>query len=324
MPDTADARARGLTIARAVALCVLVLVVGCRETQRASDSDVAPPEPAATTSTCHPLQCKHFTTSAEALTSLLELRPAVIAFGESHALRGGADVLTATERFGAEYLPLLRSRGASTLVVELINPPAGCDQERAAVEAVQKPVVERQDTGNQERFVQLGHRAKALRMVPLILEPTCADFVPVRQAGSDGVAALLELIASQTAGKLVRLAARASAGELVVAYGGAIHNDIAAEGEAKPFAFGAELSRATQGKYLAVDLIVPEFVGDSEVWKALPWYQFWPRLGHEGVVLIETKFNEFTLILERGQVRPPGAPAPSLVPSAGTAPTHTH
>lgn len=283
--------------------------------------EASPPDPPHTTSPCHPLQCRNFTTSEAALVSVLEQRPSVIAFGESHALRGAADVLTATERFGADYLPLLRSRGASTLVVELINPPAGCEQEKAAVAAVQKPVVERQDTGNQDRFVQLGHRARELHMVPLILEPTCRDFVPVRQAGPDGVAALLELIASQTRGKLERLAAQAPTGALVVAYGGGIHNDIAEEGESKPFAFGAELSRATQGKYVAVDLIVPEFVGDTDVWKALPWYQFWPKLRNEGVVLIETKPSEFTLILERGKLRPqPDATASSGTPPATTPP----
>lgn len=281
-------------------------VIACREAPK----EVAPPEPPPVTSECHPLRCKFFPTSEAALRSVLDLRPLVVAFGESHALRGAPNVLTATERFGADYLPILRSNGASTLVVELINPPAGCEKEKAAVEAVQKPVVERQDLGNQDRFVQLGHRARELEVVPLILEPTCADFVPVRQAGADGVAALLELIASQARGKLERLAERAREGELIIAYGGGVHNDIAADGETKPFAFGAALSRATKGKYVAVDLIVPEFIGDTEVWRALPWYEFWPKLAERGVVLIETKPNEFTLILERGRLRtapPPGA-----------------
>ena len=287
---------------------------GCRETSNEAPRERAPEPPQPPASICGGMECRSFGTSSEAIASLLERRPLVIAFGESHALRGAPDVLTATERFGTDYLPLLSARGASTLVVELINPPSGCEKEKAAVAAVQRPVVERQDDGNQERFVQLGHRARALNVVPLILEPTCTDFVPVRQAGPDGVAALLELIAVQTRDKLERLTARMAPGAFVVAYGGGIHNDIAAEGETKPFAFGAALNRATSGRYLAVDLIVPEFVGDTDVWKALPWYQHWPRLAKQGVVLIETRPNEFTLILERGKLRQ----APT---SATTAPT---
>src|SRR5690606_21086509 len=231
------------------ALCAVFCVAACRETPRSDDVPVAPPEPPPVASPCAPLICTPFATSEQALSFVLDLRPRVIAFGESHALRGGADVMTATERFGADYLPLLRDRGASTLVVELINPPTGCEQEKAAVVEVQKPVVERQDAGNQERFVALGHRARALRMTPLLLEPACSDFAPVRQAGPDGVAALLELIANQTRAKLERLAAKTTSDELLVAYGGAVHNDIAIEGQSKPFAFGAELSRVTGGRY---------------------------------------------------------------------------
>lgn len=306
------------------ACCAVFLAAACREAPRPDAAPVAPPEPPPVVSSCAPLVCTPFATSQQALASVLDLRPRVIAFGESHALRASPDVMTATERFGAEYLPLLRDRGASTLVVELINPPTGCEQEKAAVVAVQKPVVERQDAGNQERFVQLGHRARELRMTPLLLEPTCSDFAPVRQAGADGVAALLELIAGQTRAKLERLVARVAPDELLVAYGGAVHNDIAGEGQNKPFAFGAELSRVTGGKYVAVDLIVPEFVGDTDVWKALPWYPHWPKLATEGVVLIQTNPNEFTLILERGKRRilPEGTPSavPSAAPSGGAGP----
>lgn len=274
-------------------------------------------------SLCGSLVCREFPTSLDALRAVLESRPAVVAFGESHALRGAADVLTATERFGDEFLPVLRANGAATLVVELINPPTGCETEKAAVAAVQKPIVERQDTGNQDRFVTLGHRARALSMVPLILEPTCADFVPVRQAGPDGVAALLELIAAQTRGKLERLSAHAKPGEVVLAYGGGIHNDIAAPGETKPFAFGAGLGQTTGGRYIAVDLIVPEFVGDTEVWRSLPWYEYWPRLSQRGVTLIQTKPGEYTLIMERDRRRPVVVPVGNTAPAQSTASAST-
>ncbi len=254
---------------------------------------------------CGELRCTRFPTLREAVFSVLATAPRVVAFGESHALAGAPDVLTATERFGSDVLPLLRARGASILVVELVNPPAGCDAERAAVTTIQKPVIEKQDPGNQQRFVDLGHRAKGLGMTPLLLEPSCNEFSSVRQAGLDGVAALLELIAKQTQQKLERLVVRAGPQELVVAYGGAIHNDIADGLEDKPFAFGAAVRRATQDRYIAVDLIVPEFVGDTETWRGLPWYPYWPGLAGPGVTLVEITPYEFTIILERGQRRDP-------------------
>lgn len=252
---------------------------------------------------CGELRCITFATSGDALAFVLASKPRVVAFGESHALHGAQDVLTATERFGAAVLPLLRNHGASTLIVELVDPPRGCPEEKAAVAAVQKPVVQSQDSGNQARFVHLGHRARELNMVPLLLEPSCDDFRAVRQAGADGVAALLDLITVQTRQKVERLLPRLPDHELLVAYGGALHNDIAAPGESKPFAFGADLWRLTSQRYVAFDLIVPEFVGSNETWRSLPWYPYWPNFARTGVTLIETKPGDYTLILERNQRR---------------------
>lgn len=288
-------------------MLLVLALLGCRNEPQATTSAPTPSKAnGAQTSACGELPCQRFASSVDALRFVLARRPRVLAFGESHALKGAQDVLTTTERFRDDFLPVLREAGATTLVVELIQPPTGCEVERAAVEQVQKPVLERQDSGNQERFIDLGHRARALGIVPLILEPSCADFTPVRQAGPDGVVALLELIALQTRGKLERLAPKTSAPAIIVAYGGAIHNDIAGPGEAKPFSFGGAVSRAVQGEYVAVDLIVPEYVGDNEAWQALPWHRYWPDLAKEGVVLIEAKPSEFTIIVEAGRGRKAG------------------
>lgn len=250
------------------------------------------------------------------MTFVLASKPRVVAFGESHALHGAENVLTATERFGAVVLPLLRNHGASTLIVELVDPPRGCPQEQAAVAAVQKPVVESQDSDNQTRFVQLGHRARELNMVPLLLEPSCDDFRAVRQAGADGVAALLDLITVQTRQKVERILPRLPEHEMIVAYGGALHNDIAGPDQAKPFAFGADLQRLTSQRYVAIDLIVPEFVGTNETWRSLPWYPYWPSFSQTGVTLVQTKPGEYTLILERDQRREAPA-APTLPRTTG-------
>lgn len=285
-----------------------LLVVGCKRGSDTTRETPAKPDDSRVEVTCGELRCSRFATLSEAVSSVLASGPRVIAFGESHALRGAPDVLTATERFGSDILPLLRTRGATVLVVELVNPPQGCETDRAAVTTLQKPVVEQQDPGNQGRFVELGHRAKALGITPLILEPACSEFSAVRQADLDGVAALLELIAKQTQQKVERLVARAGPQEIIVAYGGAIHNDVAEPSETLPFAFGAALRDATHGSYIAVDLIVPEFVGDTETWRALPWYPYWPGLEGPGVTLIEVGPREFTIILERGQRRAATSP----------------
>ena len=269
------------------------------------------PESEAPTPTCGPLVCTRYDTAADAFNAVLAKRPRVLAVGEAHARRGAPDVLSATERFGEELLPLAQRAGAKALIVELLQPPTGCPSDTESVRAAQKPVVEQQDAQNQDRFVELGHRARALDIVPLLLEPTCQEFARVRQAGADGVAAMLELITEHSRAKLSRLLTQTEKrASLLLAYGGALHNDIASDGEDKPFAFGADLLKQTNGRYIALDLIVPEYVAPTPAWQALPWYQYFQSMHHEGVTLIEHGPHEYTLILRPNQTRPP-APAPS-------------
>lgn len=300
---------------RAVILCVVLPLQGCNPTNKRAESTVqsgltpttgvlAPtsdgfastPEPVVA---CDEAQWTSHSSSAKAFAHVLSSKPRVVAIGETHARRGTASVLTATERF-AELLPLAKGQGASVLVVELLSPPAGCETETKAVAAAQKPVVEQQDEQNQDRFVALGHRARELQMTPLVLEPTCEEFARVRQAGADGVAAMLELIAQHTAAKLERLLSKVPANETILAYGGALHNNL---GQDAPFAFGERLKTTTNGNYVAVDLIVPEYVADTDAWKKLPWYPCWPQLKNKGVTLLQHAPNDFTLFMETGLVR---------------------
>lgn len=241
-----------------------------------------------------------------------------MAIGETHARRGAPDVLTATERFASRLLPLLAERRAKVLVVELLQPPSGCETETKAVAQVQQPVVEQQDGQNQDRFIALGHRARELQLTPLVLEPTCEEFATIRKAGPDGVAAMLQLIAEHTEAKLVRLLGKLSPEDVIVAYGGALHNNL---GDGAPFAFGEALKRATNDRYIAVDLIVPEYVADSDAWKTLPWYPCWSELMQRGVTLVQIQPGEFTLFMEPALKRQgPSVPIANegVWPSPGT------
>ncbi len=236
---------------------------------------------------CGALDCREFPNAAEALTALLNLEPEIIAFGEAHALKGKDEhVLTATERFETELLPLLAKSGASELVVELLKPNNGCKKAVETTRTEQRVVTEKQAPKNQNRFVSLGHAARRLKVVPHLLTPSCSDFEKIAKAGDDAIPKLLELISSQSERRLQQLWRKHETQKrrLVLAYGGAMHNDIippVPAGEQAPvraaFSFGSALVRQTQGRYLAVDLIVPEFVSDTEVWRALPWYRHFDR-----------------------------------------------
>jgi hypothetical protein len=128
----------------------------------------------------------------------------------------------------------------------------------------------------------MGERARALGIVPDMLRPTCADLEGVRRAGDDAIAASLELIARLSATQGARLVDRdarsdADRGKTVVLYGGMLHNDLAPKPEAARWSYAPELARRVGGRFVAVDLVVPEFIGDDETWRALPWWPHYDR-----------------------------------------------
>lgn len=246
--------------------------------------------------------CFRFESAAAALEAMLELRPHVLAFGEAHARRDAPSVPTATERFERELLPVLAQAGARQMVVELLLPAANCEKALKAVEQVQKPVVAAQDTQNQDRFVSLGHAAKARGITPFLLEPNCDEFRSIQAAGDDGVVRMLELIASKTTRLLLKMQQKQSEPAVLVAYGGAMHNDVGADEATKPFTFGDEMVQATGGRYLAIDLIVPEYVAPTPVWRKLPWFEAYQRLGPSSdVTLFRLGEHSFTLLFAQSK-----------------------
>jgi len=219
---------------------------------------------------------QRFATASEAFRFVLASAPAdVIAIGEAHAQRGTETIASSTKRFTETLLPLVAPR-ASDVVVELWAPDPKCTKEVKAVASAQRPVVEAQAETNQNEYLTLGTRAKAAGMTPWLLRPTCDDFAMLADAGDDAVAAMLGLVKRLTQTKLTQLYQRnrqeAGTTKLVLAYGGALHNDLAPPEATREFSFGPELDQLTGGRYIELDLIVPEFVKKSPTWEKLPWY----------------------------------------------------
>jgi hypothetical protein len=214
----------------------------------------------------------------------------VLAIGEAHAPRG-ATVPSAAKRFTDELLPLLAGR-ASDLLVELMMPPAGCADAAAAVKRRQAPATSRQAPTDQGEYVTMGEKARTLGIVPDLLRPSCADMDAVNRAGDGAIEASLALIAhlsAAQAGKLVDRAERSAAdrGKAVVVYGGMLHNDLDPAPERADWSYAPALDRQTDGKLVALDLVVPEFIADDATWRSLPWYAHYDRaqLGAKATLL---------------------------------------
>lgn len=228
------------------------------------------------------LPCFRFAKTEDAFRHTLRSKPVILAVGESHAQRGSEAIASSTKRFTEALLPIVAPR-ASDVVVELWEPNPKCVKEVKAVASAQRPVVEKQAETNQNEFLTLGLKAKEAGMTPWLLRPTCDEFAMLADAGADAVGAMLGLVKRLTSTKISQLIekntdlARKSgrpedADKIVIGYGGALHNDLEPPEATKEWSFGPELDRATGGRYVELDLIVPEFVKKTPQWEKLPWF----------------------------------------------------
>jgi hypothetical protein len=225
------------------------------------------------------IECAQYGSVLEAFEDALAAggAPLVLGVGEAHAPASAA-VASAAKRFTSELLPALAPR-ASDLLLELMMPPGGCAAAVAEARREQEPVTAQHAATAQDEYVAMGERARALGVVPDMLRPTCADMEAIKHAGDDLVDVSLSTIARLARAQASRMIDRdaladADRGKMVVLYGGSLHNDLTPPPEAARWSYAPALAEAAQGRFTAIDLIVPEFVGDDAVWRALAW---WPR-----------------------------------------------
>lgn len=269
---------------------------------QSSTAPPKPPEPAAE-EPCGALACRSFAEQEAAFRAVLRERPLVLAVGEAHALKQALGVPTTPRRFAERFLPIVAEMGATDLVVELLVPDPSCRQKSREVEREQAAVTEPQAETNQNDYVELGRAAARSGLGVHALETACADYDRILASAGDSVLVMLELIRNRTIDVVERLLAlRRGQGRtpFIVVYGGAMHNDIVPKPGREDFSFGEELSRRTLGRYAALDLIVPEYIKQNEVWKALPWFEHYDagRFGHRAI-LFSPEPASFVLVLPR-------------------------
>jgi hypothetical protein len=288
------------------ALALAALLVACDRRVAPSTSTSAPastasgapaPSPA---SPCGDLPCTQYDSAREAFLAATGGDPAVLAIGEAHAQKGST-VPSAAKRFTDELLPGLAGR-ASDLLVELMMPPTGCNAATTEVRKKQEPATTKQAATNQNEYVTMGDRARALGIVPDLLRPSCGDMDAVRDAGDDAIDASLRLIArlcGTQAARLVDRDARSDAdrAKAVIVYSGMLHNDLAPPPDRAAWSYAPALDARVGGRLVSIDLVVPEFMADDDTWRSLPWVTRYDRarLGSRAT-LIKTADRSYVLV----------------------------
>lgn len=230
--------------------------------------------------------CKAFSSVEAAFDHVLREKPRVLAIGEAHAQNAGPKLASSTKRFMDGLLPRLAPRAAD-LVIELWVANGSCGKVEQKVQKQQQAVTAPQAATNQNEFMELGHRAKALGIMPHALVPSCEQYQKIANAGADDIAEMLTMIKVVTAHDVGELLAKRAPERLVIAYGGAMHNDLLPRPGREDFSFGPELAKATADRYVELDLVIPEQIKDTDVWRALPWYAQYPaeKSGNEAYLL---------------------------------------
>jgi len=161
-----------------------------------------------------------------------------------------------------------------------------------------------------DEYVVLGEHARALGIVPDMLRPTCADMDAIEHAGADVIDLSLTTIARLSGAQAARLADRdalsdADRGKIVLLYGGALHNDLSPLPESARWSYAPALDAHVGGRFAAIDLVVPEFIGLDATWARLPWWPYYDkgRLGRKAT-LFRTGPQSFVLVF------PAAAPSP--------------
>jgi len=239
-----------------------------------------------------------YPSAAAAVQALLAGSPRVVAFGEYHQQKKTARIPSALSHFTREILPALRAAGATDLVAESWITTGSCGEvARKAVAQVDKATQRPASTENE--VVTLLRRAKASGIEPRILQVACKDYQAIFASGRLDFDRLLRLTRDQLETQ-IRAALQRPGSRLVASYGGALHNDRHPPADLAPYAFGEAVARAVDGKYLEIDLYVPEYIEKDPAIRREPWYEqyrraYRPRL----VVAIQRGPGSYALIFPR-------------------------
>jgi hypothetical protein len=244
--------------------------------------------------------CRLFETPEAAFAHVIKTSPTILAVGEFHALKSHRELATPVSRFTDKFTPMLAGV-ASDIVIELWVGTGRCVQSEQHVAREQQPATQNHVERTPNEFVALGDKSKALGIRPHALTPSCEDYQRIVKAGEDSTREMLRLTArmfSSSAKSYFQRNQAMGVEKMVVTYSGAMHNDLRPDhfcGE--PCSFGKELETLSGGRYVELDLVVPEYIHDGPVWSERVWYRLFNRKTlHTKTTLLNPSAGSYVLI----------------------------
>jgi hypothetical protein len=278
-------------------LILLLTLSACSTARKKQEPPVPGPETKTDT-----IPYNIYPSPVQALKTILEdAKPAVIGFGEYHQQKETADISSSLKRFTDSLVPVL-AEVTSDLIVETWITEGECGEAEEEVVSDVAETTERPET-TEDEVVTLIKKAHKLGIQPHVLEMTCDDYRKLQQSdGEVDYNGLMELIARRMEEKCSTiLDSRTLERKLIAIYGGALHNDIHPDEEWKAASFGPRVQEMARGRYVEIDMFVPEFIEADEDIQKENWFPIFRRNPFsDKVLLMRPGKSRYVIVLRKG------------------------
>lgn len=259
---------------------------------------------------------------AAALVATIPADARVIGFGELHARRD-RPATTSTLAAFTRALPALADR-LSDLVIETWRVDPGCGAPAVDATARIEAAVERPARTRSE-ISELVDAARAAHIQPHAMTLHCPDYAAVAPAGGEVDAAAMLTLTTRELRRIVTSAVahrdeQPGHRPWIAVYGGALHNNRLPEAGVAEWSYAPDADRATGGRFVEIDVVVPELAAASPAARREPWFPLAgaPRDPEHPVVVWTRGERSFVVILPPASSTAPG-PAPAAAPAAAPA-----
>jgi len=289
-------------------LLALVLAACGKSAAPAKDPPTPPPPPptvAATPDAAPPVDAPpqpppgQYATLADALAKVIPADARVIGFGELHARVDRAQVKSALSHFTAA-LPSFGDK-ISDLVVETFIVDPKCGQSAQTATKQMETEVKRPEATKSE-IQLLADAARAAKIQPHAMTLSCADYKVLVPKGQVDPLAMLTI----TTRELKRIALSGVAHRdkegnprpWIALYGGALHNDLQPDPAIKEWSYAAAVDTATKGRFVEIDLIVPELAAPDPNSQKQPWFDLVKNAG-DWIQIFKRTDHSFVVVLAK-------------------------
>ena len=232
-----------------------------------------------------------------------QTHPRVIGFGEVHAMAGGPKVASSLGHFAREVIPAIADQLSDVVLETWVVDKTCGDKGATATAAVEGELHHPQSTKSDLAIVV--DTLRRAKVQPRAMHLSCDDYARVAPPGKPvAIDVMLDVVTRELGnGAADAIALRDKdphARPIVATYGGSLHNELYPQPGLESWSFAKKLDDATGGRYVEIDLIVPEYAAADGAAKKEAWYPMLSLAAPDHVVVIERAPRSYAVLVQTG------------------------